>query len=175
MTPTEFKAWRKALGWTQTQVAKALDLSLGTVGNYEMGRRREGGEVVIPKVVELACRTLSAEAQAPTYRKASSAPPKAPDTAAYFMQLALSRGIGPARVCPEMRCYFTRKKGEKRYLIPPSADLDSAGNIRPELLKAAEEAERLRLDEEARQEAYARNEAERRFREQEAGSAVLHA
>lgn len=55
MTPDEFKAWRKAMGWSQAEMADALGLSRGSIENYERGSRREDGRPVeIPGVVVAA-------------------------------------------------------------------------------------------------------------------------
>jgi transcriptional regulator with XRE-family HTH domain len=61
MTPQEFKAWRKSMGFTQVQAAAALDMSRVMIGLYECGHRRDGTRpaVTIPRVVELACAYLS--------------------------------------------------------------------------------------------------------------------
>jgi DNA-binding XRE family transcriptional regulator len=48
VTPLEFRATRKALGLTQTELAAALDLSRDAIARYE------GGRLAIPRVVELA-------------------------------------------------------------------------------------------------------------------------
>ncbi|ODN68540.1 helix-turn-helix domain-containing protein [Methylobrevis pamukkalensis] len=59
MTSEQFKAWRKALGFTQAAAAEALGLSKPAVENYDRGVRREDGRaVVIPKVVALACMAI---------------------------------------------------------------------------------------------------------------------
>lgn len=59
MTAQEFKLWRDRLGWTQRRAADALGLSLSTVKNYELGRRRgEEEPSAVPRVVELACRFI---------------------------------------------------------------------------------------------------------------------
>ena len=58
MTPSEFKAWRKALGLSQKKAADALGLKNRIVQYYEKGERR-GVKVKIPKHVRLACYALS--------------------------------------------------------------------------------------------------------------------
>lgn len=56
MTPDEFKAWREAQGFTQTQAAYELGISLSAVANYEHGvRRGEGEPAIIPRAIEKAC------------------------------------------------------------------------------------------------------------------------
>jgi transcriptional regulator with XRE-family HTH domain len=54
MTAADMRALRKRLGMTQAQLAKALDLTVGSISNYEGAR----GPYAIPRVVELACRAL---------------------------------------------------------------------------------------------------------------------
>jgi transcriptional regulator with XRE-family HTH domain len=54
MTPNDLRALRKRLGMTQVQLAEALDITAGTVANYEGAR----GPYEIPRVVELACEAL---------------------------------------------------------------------------------------------------------------------
>lgn len=38
MTPEQFKHWRKVMGFSQADAAKALDVSLDTIKSYESGR-----------------------------------------------------------------------------------------------------------------------------------------
>lgn len=40
MTPNQFKHYRKKLGLSQSQAAKALGVKTGTVKSWEAGRRR---------------------------------------------------------------------------------------------------------------------------------------
>ncbi len=59
MTPEDFKAWRKVMGFTQAQAAEALGISKPTVENYDKGIRREDGRPFdIPHPVALACSAL---------------------------------------------------------------------------------------------------------------------
>lgn len=58
MTPTQFREWRQAQGFTQKQAAEALGLNLRTIVLYEAGKR-DGRTVVIPRAVDLACRHLA--------------------------------------------------------------------------------------------------------------------
>jgi transcriptional regulator with XRE-family HTH domain len=58
MTPSGFKAWRKALGLSQKKAADALGLKNRIVQYYEKGER-DGVKVKIPKHVRLACYALS--------------------------------------------------------------------------------------------------------------------
>ena len=58
MTPTQFKAWRKALGLSQKRAADALGLKNRIVQYYEKGER-DGEKVKIPKYVRLAFYALS--------------------------------------------------------------------------------------------------------------------
>lgn len=67
MTPSDFRAWRAALGLTQAQAAARLGLSVSTIKTYESGflRRRDAhtGELVeveIPRTVALACAAIAA-------------------------------------------------------------------------------------------------------------------
>ncbi len=58
MTPTDFKAWRKALRLSQKKAADALGLKNRIVQYYEKGER-DGDKVKIPKHVRLACYALT--------------------------------------------------------------------------------------------------------------------
>jgi len=58
MTPQQFKTWRKKMGLTQAQAAKALDLSKPTIENYDKGIRGNGEAFEIPHIVALACAAL---------------------------------------------------------------------------------------------------------------------
>lgn len=59
MSPDDFKAWRKAMGYSQDRAANALGLSRTAVQNYDTGvRRGDGGAVEIPKHIALACTAL---------------------------------------------------------------------------------------------------------------------
>ena len=49
VTPEGFKAWRKAVGWTQKEAAEALGISKNAVASYD------SGSVEIPKSVAFAC------------------------------------------------------------------------------------------------------------------------
>ena len=52
MRGSEFREWRKKLGYTQQEAAKALDVTRATIQNWE-------GEVTTPpKSVTLACKLL---------------------------------------------------------------------------------------------------------------------
>jgi len=52
MTPDELAQRRKALGFSQVKLAAALRVGLGTVSNWEQGRRE------IPAYLDLALETL---------------------------------------------------------------------------------------------------------------------
>ena len=54
MAPEAFKAWRKSLGLSQKEAAKALGLKRRIVQYYEKGER-DGERISIPKTVRLAC------------------------------------------------------------------------------------------------------------------------
>lgn len=58
MKPEDFKRWRKSLDLSQKEAAEALGLKRRVVQYYEKGER-DGGKVVIPKTVRLACFALS--------------------------------------------------------------------------------------------------------------------
>lgn len=55
MTPDELKAWRAAHGLSQPQLARRLEIAVGTLRNYEQGIRR------IPSFMRRALRDLAAE------------------------------------------------------------------------------------------------------------------
>ena len=57
MSPEAFKRWRKKLGLSQKQAAKALGLKLRIIQYYEKGKR-DGKPIEIPKSVRLACQAL---------------------------------------------------------------------------------------------------------------------
>ena len=60
MTNTEFKAWRKHMGFSMAEAARMLGISTGSIELYERGARREDNRpVIIPKPVELACAALA--------------------------------------------------------------------------------------------------------------------
>jgi hypothetical protein len=60
LTPQEFRSWREKLNFSQQQAADALGISLGSVGLYERGSRREDNRAVeIPKPVEYACERVT--------------------------------------------------------------------------------------------------------------------
>lgn len=59
MSPDDFVAWRRAMGYSQDRAAQALGLSRSTVQNYGAGVRRGDGEPVeIPLHIALACAAL---------------------------------------------------------------------------------------------------------------------
>jgi transcriptional regulator with XRE-family HTH domain len=59
MTPSGFKAWRKAMGLKQKEAAARLGLKKRVIQYYERGHR-DGKTVDVPKAVELACYALAA-------------------------------------------------------------------------------------------------------------------
>jgi len=65
MSPEQFKAWRKAMGFkSQSAVAEALGVSKGTIELYETGRRRDNGlPVTIPDSIILACAAVQLAVQ----------------------------------------------------------------------------------------------------------------
>lgn len=54
MTPSEFRAWRARMGYTQQQAAAALGVSLRTVKSWE------SGFAAPPAFLPLACAALAA-------------------------------------------------------------------------------------------------------------------
>lgn len=54
MSPRQFRHWRKKLGLSQKEAAKALGLKARMVQYYEKGER-EGKMVEVPLSVRLAC------------------------------------------------------------------------------------------------------------------------
>ena len=58
MTPDQFRAWRKANGWKQKDLADRLGLKRRMIQYYERGDR-DGKSVEIPKTVELACYAIT--------------------------------------------------------------------------------------------------------------------
>lgn len=52
MTPDEFRAWRRQLGFTQVVAAKVLDMSLRQI------KMLEGGHTPIRRVIALACNEV---------------------------------------------------------------------------------------------------------------------
>ncbi len=57
MSAEAFKAWRRKLGLSQKEAAKALGLKLRIIQYYEKGER-DGKAIVIPRSVRLACQAL---------------------------------------------------------------------------------------------------------------------
>lgn len=55
MAPDDFKAWRRAMGLSQSAAAGALHLSVPTIQNYERGYRIDGRPAPIPFTTALAC------------------------------------------------------------------------------------------------------------------------
>jgi transcriptional regulator with XRE-family HTH domain len=55
--PSDFKRWRKSLGYSQKNAAEALGLKRRVLQYYEKGER-DGERVSIPKTVRLACYAL---------------------------------------------------------------------------------------------------------------------
>jgi len=59
MTPEQLKQWRKANGYTQTRLARALDVYQVTIARWETGVRE------IPSFLHLALRCLELEGGEP--------------------------------------------------------------------------------------------------------------
>lgn len=53
MDASDFKAWRKALGYTQSEAGKELGFTRATIQNWESGVTR------VPRIVCLACQQLT--------------------------------------------------------------------------------------------------------------------
>jgi hypothetical protein len=66
MTPRDFAAWRKVMGYSYTTAAAALGLSRRMIILYEAGEKPVPGDpakttdIVIPRAVALACAALAA-------------------------------------------------------------------------------------------------------------------
>lgn len=58
MTPEQFRAWRKANGWKQRELADRLGLKRRMIQYYERGNR-DGKDVEIPRTVRLACYAIA--------------------------------------------------------------------------------------------------------------------
>jgi transcriptional regulator with XRE-family HTH domain len=63
MTSEQFREWRQQLGLSQAAAARALGLGRSTIIDYERGKKRGTDRAApVPRVVELACQALQAEA-----------------------------------------------------------------------------------------------------------------
>ncbi|MGD1934029.1 MAG: helix-turn-helix domain-containing protein [Candidatus Phaeomarinobacter sp.] len=58
MDEKEFKRWRKSLGMSQKDAAKALGLKPRIIQYYEKGER-DGEKVKVPLSIRLACYALT--------------------------------------------------------------------------------------------------------------------
>jgi DNA-binding XRE family transcriptional regulator len=58
MDEREFKRWRKSLGMSQKDAAKALGLKPRIIQYYEKGER-DGEKVKVPRSIRLACYALA--------------------------------------------------------------------------------------------------------------------
>jgi len=58
MDPKDFKRWRKSLGLSQKDAAKALGLRPRIIQYYEKGER-DGDKVKVPRSIRLACYALT--------------------------------------------------------------------------------------------------------------------
>ena len=58
MDEKEFKRWRKSLGMSQKEAAKALGLKPRIIQYYEKGER-DGEKVKVPLSIRLACYALA--------------------------------------------------------------------------------------------------------------------
>jgi len=60
MTSEQFKAWRKHMGFSQTEAGASLGLSKSTIEMYDSGlRKADKTPIDIPKAVELACAAIA--------------------------------------------------------------------------------------------------------------------
>jgi len=58
VTPEEFRAWRRRMGWTQAEAARQLGISRRHVVSLEQGRHADGRAATIERYTELACAAL---------------------------------------------------------------------------------------------------------------------
>jgi transcriptional regulator with XRE-family HTH domain len=60
MTPQQLIDFRARMSWSQSELARQLELSQSRISDYEKGKTRSNPPRLapIPKVVELACRWL---------------------------------------------------------------------------------------------------------------------
>ena len=58
MDEKEFKRWRKSLGMSQKDAAKALGLKPRIIQYYEKGER-DGEKVKVPRSIRLECYSLA--------------------------------------------------------------------------------------------------------------------
>lgn len=66
MKDTAFKRWRKQLGYTQEEAARALDCSRSQVANWDAGVERSRGTAAIPPKAIRVLMTLEAQGQSIT-------------------------------------------------------------------------------------------------------------
>ena len=81
MTPQQFRAWRKANGWKQKELADRLGLKRRMIQYYERGDR-DGKQVEIPKTVRLACYAIACGVEEFDGRTVQWSTPLTPDPAA---------------------------------------------------------------------------------------------
>ena len=61
MTPSDFRAWHNAMGYTYDTGSAALGVSRGTYADWLAGRSRTTGKPIkISRTVALACAALAA-------------------------------------------------------------------------------------------------------------------
>lgn len=60
MTPSDFRAWRRRLGFSQAAAARALGIHVQTVKRYEIAPETalDDPPFAVPRVVALACKAL---------------------------------------------------------------------------------------------------------------------
>lgn len=59
MTPEDFCAWRRRMGWKKNRAASELGIGVRTLDYYEAGARHDGQPVTIPRHIALACAALA--------------------------------------------------------------------------------------------------------------------
>lgn len=86
MTPQQFRAWRKAHGWKQKDLADRLGLKRRMIQYYERGDR-DGKTVEIPKTVRLACYAIACGVEEFDGRSVTWSTASEPDPDAAMLEL----------------------------------------------------------------------------------------
>lgn len=79
MTSEQFRAWRRANGWKQRELADRLGLRRRMLQYYERGDR-DGKQVAIPKTVRLACYAIACGVEEFDGRTVEWSTPTEPET-----------------------------------------------------------------------------------------------
>jgi len=59
MTPAIFREWReKVMRLSREEAAEALDVSVPTIKNYELGHRPDGKPSPIPRSIAFSCTAI---------------------------------------------------------------------------------------------------------------------